>query len=83
MYYQVVNNLAYNSKSIIKDVNDKPVPQYWNKTTQQYEVISSTDGRLRVIMLDNEGNEVQTQSLVDQISAKIDELIGVVIQFGL
>ena len=71
--------MAYNSKSIIKDVNDKPVPQYWNKTTQQYEVITSKDGMLRVIMVDSLGNEIQSQSLVDQISAKIDELIGVVI----
>ena len=70
--------MAYNTKSIIKDVNQKPVPQYWNKTTQQYEVITSKDGMLRVIMVDSLGNEIQSQSLVDQIINKIDELIGVV-----
>ncbi len=70
--------MAYNTKSIIKDVNKKPVPQYWNPITQQYEVITSKDGILRVNMVDGEGREIQTQNLVDQISAKIDELIEVV-----
>ena len=70
--------LAYNTKSIIKDVNGKPIPQYWNKTTQQYEVITSQQGRLRIIMVDSLGNEIQSQNLVDQITSKIDELIGVV-----
>ena len=67
--------MAYDTKSIIKDVNKKPVPQYWNKEKQQYEVIESKDGMLRVIMVDSQGNEIQTQDLIDQITAKIDELI--------
>ena len=70
--------MAYNEKAILRDVNKKPVPQYWNKETQQYEVIESKDGMLRVIMVDSQGREIQTQNLVDQISAKIDELIEVV-----
>lgn len=70
--------MTYNEKSIIKDVNKKPVPQYWNPETQQFEVIESKDGMLRVIMVDSEGREIQTQNLVNQISAKIDELIEVV-----
>ena len=39
--------MAYNTKSIIKDVNKKPVPQYWNPITQQYEVITGKHGRWR------------------------------------
>ena len=70
--------MAYNEKAILKDVNKKPVPQYWNKETQQYEVIESKDGMLRVNMVDSEGREIQSQNLVDQISAKIDELIEAV-----
>ncbi|OZV10804.1 hypothetical protein CIW83_18475 [Tissierella sp. P1] len=70
--------MAYNTKSIIKDVNGKPVPQYWNTETQRYEVIESENGMLRVIMVDSQGNEIQSQSLVDQISNKLDELIQVV-----
>lgn len=74
--------MAYNEKSIIKDVNKKPVPQYWNKETQQFEVIESKDGMLRVIMVDSEGREIQSQDLVDQIAAKLDELIEVVTNNG-
>lgn len=70
--------MAYNEKAILKDVNKKPVPQYWNPDKQQYEVIESKNGMLRVIMVDSEGREIQSQELVDQISAKIDELIGVI-----
>ncbi len=70
--------MAYNTKSIIKDVNGKPVPQYWNPETQQFEVIESENGLLRVNMVDSQGREIQTQNLVDQISAKLDELIEVV-----
>ena len=74
--------MTYNTKAILKDVNKKPVPQYWNKEKQQYEVITSKDGMLRVIMVDSQGREIQTQNLVDQISAKIDELIEVVTNNG-
>lgn len=74
--------MAYSTKSIIKDVNGKPIPQYWNPETEQYEVITSKDGMLRVIMVDSQGREIQTQNLVDQISAKLDELIQVVRDSG-
>lgn len=74
--------MAYNEKAILRDVNKKPVPQYWNKETQQFEVIESKDGMLRVIMVDSEGREIQSQNLVDQISAKLDELIEVVTNNG-
>lgn len=67
--------MAYNTKSIIKDVNGKPVPQYFNQEQDEYEVIKSKNGMLRVIMVDSQGNEIQTQDLIDQITAKIDELI--------
>ena len=67
--------MAYSTKSIIKDVNGKPVPQYFNQEQDKYEVIKSKDGMLRVIMVDSQGNEIQTQDLIDQITAKIDELI--------
>lgn len=70
--------MAYSTKSIIKDVNGKPIPQYWNPETDQYEVITSKDGILRVIMVDSQGREIQSQELVDQISAKLNELIQVV-----
>lgn len=70
--------MAYNNKSIIKDANGKPVPQYFNPDEDRYEVITSKNGMLRTIMVDGQGNEIQSQSLVNQISNKLDELIQVV-----
>lgn len=75
--------MAYNEKAILRDVNDKPIPQYWNPDKQQYEVIESKNGMLRVIMVDSQGREIQTQNLVDQIAAKLDELIKVVKENGI
>lgn len=74
--------MAYKEKAILKDVNKKPIPQYWNPDKQQYEVIESKNGMLRVIMVDSQGREIQSQELVDQISAKIDELIEAVTNNG-
>lgn len=71
--------MPYNTKSILKDVNGKPVPQYFNLATDNYEVITSKNGMLRTIMVDSEGREIQSQSLVDQINNKLDELIQAVI----
>lgn len=74
--------MSYNEKSILKDLNDKPVPQYWNPETRQYETIDSRNGMLRVNMVDSNGEEIQSQNLVDQISDKLDELIEVVSKIG-
>lgn len=75
--------MAYNAKSIIKDVNGKPVPQYFNVDTDKFEVITSKGGMLRTILIDNKGNEILSQNLVNQVSAKIDELIKAVNKGGL
>ena len=70
--------MSYENVSIIKDVNNKPVPQYWNPISQNYEVVEGSNGCLKVIMVDSHGNEIQTQSLIDQISDKLDDIIEVV-----
>lgn len=72
----------FNTKSIVKDVNNKPVPQYWNPNFDNYEVIKSNDGVLRVMLTDEDGNEVLTQNIADQIENKLDELIQVVSEIG-
>ena len=70
--------MSYNSKSIIKDVNGKPVPQYFNKESDRYEVIESKLNMLRVILYDSSGNELQTQTLINQLLGKLDEIIEAV-----
>lgn len=70
--------MAYDTKSIIKDVNKKPVPQYFNKELDRFEVVESKNGMLRVILIDSGGNDILNQDLVNQIANKLDELIEVV-----
>ena len=70
--------MAYNTKSIIKDVNKKPVPQYFNPAIDNFEVVKGKDGMLKMILYDSQGNEIVSQDLVNQIAAKLDELIEVV-----
>lgn len=70
--------MPYNNKSIIKDVNSKPIPQYFNKELDKFEAIESKNGVLGVILYDSQGNEIVSQNLVNQISDKLDELIQVV-----
>lgn len=74
--------MAYNTKAIVKDVNNKPVPQYFNPGADNYKVIESNDGLLRVMLVDAQGNEVVTQDIADQIENKLDELIQVVSMIG-
>ncbi len=68
----------YRDKDIIVDVNGKPIPQYWNKETQQYEPVTSHSGMLRVNMVDKDGEEIQSQDLVDQINVELKKLVEVV-----
>ncbi|HQD38842.1 MAG TPA: hypothetical protein PK687_08035 [Candidatus Avimonas sp.] len=50
--------MAYNTKSIKKDVDGKPIPQYFNPLTDQYEELRGTGGASRTILYDNNGNPV-------------------------
>ena len=75
--------MAYNEKSILKDVNQKPIPQYWNPSTDRYESVEGHNGMLKVILVDEQGRYINSQSLIDQISAKLDELIQVVSENGI
>lgn len=36
--------MAYNAKSLVTDINNKPVPQYYNPKTDQYEPIVGNYG---------------------------------------
>lgn len=70
--------MTHNTKAILRDVNGKPVPQYWNPSADRYESVEGHNGMLKVILVDEQGRYVHSQSLVDQISAKLDELIEAV-----
>ena len=54
--------MAYNTVSIIKDVDGKPVPQYYNQLQNTYEVLKGRNGANYVEILGPNG---ETLSIVD------------------
>lgn len=70
--------MAYNKKSIVKDVNGKPVPQYYNSTTDNYEVAKGINGALRVVLYDSNENEVMIENGINNIVDALDNLVEVV-----
>jgi len=50
--------MAYNTKPIKKDLDGKPIPQYFNPVTDEYEELRGTGGASRTILYDNNGNPV-------------------------
>lgn len=74
--------MSYRGVSIIKDVNDKPIPQYWNPEIGNYEVVIGSNGAYRTIVVDSNGNEIYSQELVNSINNEIQELVRVVENIG-
>ena len=59
--------MAYNTKSIIKDVNQKPVPQIFDMSKDAYEVLQGKNGANRVMVYDVNGNPVDLVVLINSI----------------
>jgi hypothetical protein len=52
--------MAYNSKAIKTDVNAKPIPQYYNPVTDEYEVLQGVGGAARQVLYGPDGNPIST-----------------------
>ncbi len=64
--------MAYNTKSIVKDVNQKPAPQLFNPDLDAYEVILGKNGASRVMVYDIAGNAIDLVALVASIITAIN-----------
>ena len=49
--------MAYNTISITKDVNGKPVPQIYNTDTDNYEVLEGKYGASKSVELNRDGSD--------------------------
>lgn len=65
--------MAYNTKSIVKDINQKPVPQYYNPTNDVYEVLQGANGANRVTLYTSAGQAIDLASLIATIVAAIND----------
>ncbi|MBW2672573.1 MAG: hypothetical protein JRD89_04040 [Deltaproteobacteria bacterium] len=52
--------MAYNTVAIKKDVNQKPIPQYYNPSSDSYEPLEGRNGASRVLLYDANGNPLLT-----------------------
>lgn len=68
--------MAYNDKAIIKDVEDKPVPQYYNKTLDEFEVLEGNSGATKSSLYDEYGNAINISTPLFDMSNKLNELTG-------
>lgn len=64
--------MAYNTKSIVKDVNQKPVPQIYNPTSDVFEVLQGKNGANRVILYTEGGSAIDLASLIATIVTAIN-----------
>ncbi len=78
--------MAYNTKGIKKDVDSKPIPQYYNPTSDAYEVLQGRNGANRVELYGPDGQPISTsggkiavraselETKIDALNAKIDAI---------
>ena len=52
--------MAYNTKAIKTDVNTKPIPQYYNPATDEYEALQGENGAARHVLYGSDGNPIST-----------------------
>lgn len=77
--------MAYNTVAIKKDIDGKPVPQHFNKVENKYEPSTGFNGLQKVILCDGNGEPLNVENInnntntaINGILVKLDELIGVV-----
>jgi len=79
--------MAYNSKAIKTDVNAKPIPQYYNPVTDEYEALQGTGGAARQVLYGPDGNPIsvvdnklavraaELEAKIEALNAKLDGVI--------
>jgi hypothetical protein len=66
--------MAYNTVPIKKDVDGKPIPQYFNPLSNQYEDLQGSNGANRVMVYDINGNIIDLTALLSNIVTAINNL---------
>lgn len=59
--------MAYNTIAIKKDVDGKPIPQYYNSVQDTYEALQGRNGASRVEIYDAAGNPIDLEALLTAI----------------
>ena len=79
--------MAYNTVVIKKDADNKPIPQYYNPTIDEYEALQGRNGAQWVELYDANGNPVDLVGLITNVinilnggatAAKQDEIKNII-----
>lgn len=68
--------MAYNTKNIIRDAAGAPVPQFYNPTTDAYEVIQGSQGGNRVLLYDANGTPLLTAANPGYVQADDGKIVS-------
>lgn len=66
--------MAYNTVPIKKDVDGKPIPQYYNALQDAYEALQGRNGASRVELYDANGNPVDLVALITSIVTALSDV---------
>jgi len=72
--------MAYNTVSIQKDVDGKPIPQYYDPILDAYRVLQGRNGANRVELYDADGNSIDLEALftaIETILLAIKDTAGI------
>lgn len=72
--------MAYNTVSIQKDVDGKPIPQYYDPILDAYQVLQGRNGANRVELYDADGNPIDMEALftaIETILLAIKDTAGI------
>ena len=72
--------MPYRNVPIKKDVDGKPIPQYFNEVQGEYEPATGIDdGIQKVLLCDEDGNALtyNMRDLFDEVLQRLDDLIEV------
>ena len=73
--------MAYNTKQIKKDIDNSPIPQYYNPDTDEYEPLQGQAGASKAILQNSNGEEIpiNAETFTTPIVEKLDQLTGTVV----
>lgn len=66
--------MAFNTKSIVKDLNQKPVPQYYNPELDIYQVLEGKNGANKVILYNEAGAAIDLATLINTVVTAINNI---------
>ena len=66
--------MAYNTVPIKKDVDNKPIPQYYNPISDAYEVLQGRNGANKVELYDADGNSINLAALFASIVTALGQV---------